>query len=282
MALSSFQHVVLFHHFRLLLERAAKVGIDVAPLKGAHLVTAVYPPGEDRGMMADVDFLVRPGDWDVALELLRGLGFTRREGVDRLATSAEFHEAGFVLQVDPARSILFEPHRQFAQPARHSIDYEAVWDRSRPGEFDGAPCRRLAPEDHLLHGVVHLLSHRFRDPARGLRDLELLVRLAGTDLDLVVDRAREWECATAAWLALTLLHGIAPDLSADRAASRIAPRFWKRAVLRMLVPDAGGFRLEERGLRTDQAVLWPWLLDSAGQGIRFARYYAGLRIRDLR
>lgn len=282
MSLPNFQHVVLFHHFRLLLERAARAGIDVAPLKGAHLVTAVYPPGEDRGPMADVDFLVRPAHWEVAMELLRDLGFTRRADPNRPATGAEFHEAGFVLDVGPARSILFEPHRQFAQPARHPIDYAAVWDRSSAGEFDGAPCRRLAPEDHLLHGVIHLFSHRFRGPARGLRDLELLVRLAGADLDLVVDRAREWECATAAWLALTLLHGLAPALGADRAASRIAPRIWKRAVLRMLVPDAGGFCFGDRGLRTDQAVLWPWLLDSAGQGIRFVRYYAGLRLRDLK
>jgi hypothetical protein len=282
MALPNFQHVILFHHFRLLLERAAKAGIDVAPLKGAHLVTAVYPPGEDRGLMADVDFLVRPGDWGAVLELLRGLGFARRVGAGRPATSEEFHEAGFVLAIDRARSILFEPHRQFAQPARHPIDYAMIWDRSRPGELDGAPCRRLAPEDHLLHGVVHLLSHRFRDPGRGLRDLELLVRLGGADLGLAAVRSREWECATATWLALTLLHGIAPDLGADRVAARLAPRFGKRAMLRMLVPDAGGFRLRDRGLRADQAVLWPLLLDSAKQGFRFARYYAGLRLRDLR
>jgi hypothetical protein len=73
------QHIILFHHFRRLLEAAANEGIDVVPLKGAHLLTSVYPDDEDRGVMSDVDFLVRKQDWTRTLELMIELGFERRD-----------------------------------------------------------------------------------------------------------------------------------------------------------------------------------------------------------
>jgi hypothetical protein len=273
--------VLLFHNLRRVFEAAAEQGIDAAPLKGAHLVTSVYPDDEDRGPLADVDFLVRERDWDRVCELMGELGFARRLNPKRATTIERFHEAGFYLEVGADQPLLFEPHRQLVQPARHPIDHDAIWQRSEEGTFEGAPCRRLSADDHVLHAVVHLMSHRFRDPRRQLRDIELLVRRGGASLDEVVDRAREWECANAAWLALELLHETAPDLGADRYAARLAPPLPVRRALRLLVPDASGFRLPEIDLRLDQAVLWPWLIDGPRQGLGFAAAFVELRVRDL-
>ena len=73
------QYVVLFHHFRHFLKEASEKKIDVAPLKGAHLLTAVYGNDKDRDMLADVDFLVRPSEWDPVTKLLLNMGFERRD-----------------------------------------------------------------------------------------------------------------------------------------------------------------------------------------------------------
>jgi len=273
--------ILLFHHLRRVFEAGAERGIDMAPLKGAHLVTSVYPEDEDRGLLADVDFLVRERDWDRVCELMGELGFARKQNPKRAVTIERFHEAGFYLDVGAERPILFEPHRELVQPARHPIDHDAIWERSEQGEFEGAPCRRLAAGDHVLHAVIHLMSHRFRDPRRQLRDIELLLRRGGASLEEVVERAREWECASATWLALTLLHQTAPDLDTDRFAEQLTPPLPIRRALRLLVPDAEGFRLPALDLRLDQAVLWPWLLDGPRQGLRFVAAFVGLRVRDL-
>jgi hypothetical protein len=276
------QHVVLFHHFRGLLEEAAREGLDVAPLKGAHLIASVYPEGEDRGKLSDVDFLVRPEDWERACALLSRMGFVRVPwSRGRLVSERTFYEAGFTLDVGDGRCILFEPHRRLIQHARHPIDHAALWRRSRPSTFEGAPCRRLSDDDHFLYGVVHLMTHQFVSPHQGLRDLELLLRFGAVDLEVVARRALEWECARATWLALTVLRGRCAGLVPDRILSALAPPPVPRRALRFLVPGEGGFLFPDLGDRAREAVLWPWLLDGPRPVLRFGAAYLRLRLRDL-
>ena len=276
------QHVVLFHHFRRFLEEAAREGIGVAPLKGAHLLTSVYPAGEDRGMLSDVDFLVRPGEFARAGALLSRMGFARAPWPKgRIATEEVFYEAGYTLDVDGGRHILFELHRHLIQPARHPIDDAAMWRRSSPSTFEGAPCRRLAQDDHFLHAIVHLLTHQFVSPQRSLRDLELLLRSGQVDLGTVARRAREWECARATWICLGLLRARCPELVAPRTLDELSPPLPSRRVARFLVPDEGGFRWSGLGDRAREAVLWPWLLDGPRPALRFGAHYLRLRCRDL-
>ena len=237
------QHIILFHHFRRLLEAAAVEGIDVAPLKGAHLLTGVYPDDEDRGVMSDVDFLVRKQDWARTLELMNELGFERR---DHFADESHTHEAGFYLQVDDTRKILFEPHRYLFEPDRFTIDHDALWERSFESTFDGTACRRLALEDHFCHIAFHATIHRLMSLERTVRDLDLLLRsikaglqhpplpLAGEGRDgvlkaglnqlplpspqwggagggvndfpaKIIERAREWKVTRSVWLFFSLI-----------------------------------------------------------------------------
>ncbi len=274
------KYVVLFHHFRRFLEAAAGCGIDVAPLKGAHLLTSVYRRGEDRGALADIDFLVRDRDWERTGVLLQKQGFIRLPIPRRPVSEKEGYEADFSLEASRGRNISFEPHRCLIQPARHPIDYDALWDRSVASSFDGAPCRRLSVEDHLLHAVIHVAHHFFIEPARMLRDVELLVSHGGADLDTVVVRARQWQCARTTWLVLTLLEEAAPHLGASRFAARLAPPKRVQGALRNLVPDVRGFRQTGANVRVMQARLLPLLLDTPRQMIRFFGYYGALRVRD--
>ena len=274
------QIVVLLHHFRRFLEAAADAGLDVAPLKGAHMLTSVYPPGEDRPMM-DVDFLVREAQFEAVCDLLRQQGFTRVLAPGRPFTERVHYEALFMRQLGDGMSVIMEPHRHLIQRARHPIDHEALWARSTPSELDGAPCRRLAPEALFLHTVIHLLTHRFEAPARAERDLELLVRRGGADLQTVTRRAGRWQCRRAVWLALTMLHARAPDLGALQAARPLRPPAPVRAALAALIRPGHGFRIRGAGMRAGQAVLWPLLLDGARPLLRFGGSFAWLRARDL-
>ena len=272
------QNVILLHHFRRFLQAAAGRGIDVAPLKGAHMLTSVYPPGEDRPMM-DVDFLVRPGQFEAACELLAEQGFSRILYRGRAVTERRNYEAFFTRRAGDVE-VIIEPHRHLVQPARHPIDHDALWARSTPSELDGEPCRRLAAEDHLLHAVIHLMTHRFLAPDRALRDLELLVR-GGVDLSLVEARARRWRCRRATWLTLTLLQHQAPDLDLAAVAARLKPPALVRAALQALVLPGEGFVLRGLNIRGGQAVLWPLLLDGLRPMLGFGVRFAWIRLQDL-
>ncbi len=275
------QHVVLFHNFRLFLEKASKQGVDVAPLKGAHLITSVYPAAEDRGPMADVDFLVRPNDWQKTCEILAEMGFVRKKLSGRKISDRTYHEAHFYLAISNRERILFEPHRALVQEARHSIDYDALWSRAVPSTFDGAPCLRLAAEDHVLHTAVHLVTHFFCLPKTWMRDMELLLTAGGADLNIVVERAAKWKVRRALWTALSLLaeSGVRIDLTA--ALRRTAPPPWIRSCLRFLVPDASGFRFPRLHLRAKEAIFWPLFLDGAKAFASFAAFYAKTRLQDF-
>ncbi len=275
------QHVILFHYFRNFLKLSNEHRIDVAPLKGAHLLTGVYPPDFDRGVLADVDFLVKPADFHAVGELLEGLGFRRIRLHNREATAADFYETGYLLPIDDRRQILFEPHRQLIQPERHPIDLQALWDRSVASTFEAVPCRRLADDDHFLYAVIHETTHQFVDPGRTLDDLEMLLRYGGVSLEVVTGRARKWQCSRAVWLCLSLLHRRAPELEIAPFAPRIAPPKAVQSALRFLVPDEGGLRYADLSMRYRQALLWPWLLDGLKPALQFTKYYTGLRLRDL-
>lgn len=261
------QYVILFHHFRRLLEVFAKEGIDAAPLKGAHLLTSVYPEGEERGTLSDVDFLVREGDWKRALEAMEREGFTRRE---HFANEERLQEVGFHLDLAPGRHVLFEIHRHLFSAHRISIDHDAIWARSTPSTFDGAPCRRLAAEDHFCHIALHALIHRLDPPVTSLRDLELLLASEPDLAPRAAERARQWRITRIAWLYLRLLEERTADPSLGRIAAGIAPPRPVRALARAIVPDGDGTRLSFLNHRVQAALLWPVLFDSPLMTARFA------------
>ncbi len=277
------QHILLLHQLRVFLDAAAAAGVHVAPLKGAHLITGVYPAGEDRGGMCDVDVLVPPEHFDVAGEVLEALGYCRRELRDRRRTEAEFYEAGYRRDLGGGRRVMVEVHRYFVQPQRAPVDYAALWARAEPATLEGAPCLRLRPEDHLLHAAMHLMTDRFEAPARGLRDAEHLIVRAGAELGLAAERAVRWRCGRPLWLTFALLAEAAPQLR-ERLAPHIQalrPPPLARALARALVPTAAGLRWSSIGRRPGQALLWPALLDGMGHAASFGAYYLRLRAADL-
>lgn len=273
------QHVVLFHHFRLFLEAAAKEGIDVAPLKGAHLLTSVYPEGEDRGMLSDVDFLVTPAHFGRAVGILERMGWRRRDmgSFDESTT----HEVGLVRPIDDARSILFEVHRYLIDPRRLPIDHDAIWRRSSSGEFDGAPCRRLANEDHFVFVALHSALHRLDPLTQALQDLERILHNGSVDLDLIARVAMDWHVTRIVWLFLILLDVRHPDSNIVRTARLIEPDLPVRVALGTLVPNGISTRLARLDYSLQAALLFPWLLDGPRPVLRFARYYAESKLQDI-
>ncbi|MBN2531047.1 MAG: nucleotidyltransferase family protein [Deltaproteobacteria bacterium] len=275
------QYIILFHYFREFISVANQHGIDVAPLKGAELLTSVYPPNEDRGLLADIDFLVKAENFAFVNTLLMQKGYVKRVIPGRKHTASQLKDSGYYLQISATKKILFEAHRFLVQQERHPINYEALWKRTIDSNFDGVPCKRLAPEDTFLHLIIHAFTDCFSELTRPLRDLELLIENQKPDFHILIARSKAWKCERALWLMFMLLKKTR-NIDIDDAFIRaIAPKVAVSNVLSFLVPDENGFRFQQLDHRKRQIVLWPFLMDGVVPIIRFAKYYSILRITDF-
>ena len=260
------QHIVLFHHFRRVLEAAARENIAIAPLKGAHLLTSVYPPDRDRGMMSDVDFLVKPADYLRTVALMETLGFTRR---DHFADEGQLFEMGFYYDLGEGRQILFELHRYLFEHDRFPLDHESIWDRAVPSDFEGVPCLRLSAEDHFCHIALHTVLHRLAGLERSVDDLRLLVESGTLRLEEVVERAREWRVTRSVWFFLDYLAEICPEQHLENHATAIEPPKPIVVWFRMLGKERTREWLARTHHRVQAAVIWPFMFDSPVQVARF-------------
>jgi hypothetical protein len=269
-------YVIYFDQFRRLLEAADDIGLDIAPLKGAHLLTAVYPPDEAHRGLGDIDFLVRPNDWDRTIDLLRRLGW---QEPPQPRAKQRYHQRDFEREVAGLGTLHFELHRYVLEQYRFHIDHDALWARARRSSFDGAPCLRLAAEDHLVHVALHAATHGLTNLTKALRDFELLLHSDELEPDRLEDRAREWEATRVVWLFLVLLadSGRGPEIISLRRQLR--PPWLVRRQLRRLVPDCEAQVLDGYHAPWRGPVLWPWLFDHPWHT---AGYYVNrLRVRVL-
>jgi hypothetical protein len=251
------------------------------------MLTSVYPVMEDRGPMADVDFLVREEDWERTLAFMEAHQFAPREVRGRKASLENFYEKGFFLNIGNGREILFEVHRHFVQPSRHPVDYNDIWKRAYDSTFDGVPCKRISDSDHLLHLTIHLLTHRFTGLPRAMRDLELLFKNGTIEWNAVVQRSQLWKCKKALWLTLSLFKQQQSNRwtewsnELDDIIHQTEPNRMSRNLLEHLVTYENEFIFRNVGLRKEEAILWPLLMDDMSQGARFLRYHLKNRLLDI-
>lgn len=184
-------NAVLARHWGEATEALRQAGVDTLTLKGMALANIVYAEPALRPM-ADLDLLVRPADRAVAVPTLRALGYrTPGEAADFLGASRSFAElvrdgTRIDLHWHAARYLRFEGIVE--------VDHDGLWNRARPLVAPEGRSLVLAPEDLLLHLVLHLtLGSNF---ARVLwyADIDAVVRRFAAELDWerMVREADRW------------------------------------------------------------------------------------------
>jgi hypothetical protein len=105
------------------------------------------------------------------------------------------------------------------------VNEAVIRARCRPVELVGCPAWILALEDQLLQVAVHsTINHQFSLSAvRSLIDIALIARHQPLDWPVIVQRARDWRIATAAWLVLSLAVDLCGLNEATEAAQQLAP-----------------------------------------------------------
>ena len=194
-----------FRQTSLIVRELDRHGIQVMLLKGVHLARFVYTEPALRSM-ADVDIMVSREQLPEAERVLLDLGFGPRPRPD-LAERCTWSNHLDKLEKEGAPVV--ELHWHIERPrSAFSIDLAGLWQRSQPATLDGAPVRLLAPEDLVLHLVLHAsYHHRFdRSALKAIVDINAVILRYGEAFrwPLLVERAIEWKASGFVYTTLRL------------------------------------------------------------------------------
>jgi hypothetical protein len=131
-----------------LLEHFSQRGLEVLPLKGPFLAQVLYGNAGLR-QSDDLDFLVRPDDFDRARTLLVDLGF------EPVCPPDDYH------QTFQREKCCVELHFSVAPRSSPAMDLKTAWTRASVVWFRGQRGRFFAKPDLLLYLIIHGVKHNF-------------------------------------------------------------------------------------------------------------------------
>ncbi len=223
-------NAVLGRHWGEATAALRQARVETLTLKGMALAHVVYAEPGLRPM-ADVDLLVRPADRAAALATLRDLGYqTPGEAADRLGESRSFAElvrdgTRIDLHWHAARYLRFEGIVE--------VDHEGLWSRARPLVTPEGRSLMPAPEDLLLHLVLHLTLGS--DFARVLwyADIDAVVRRFEAELDWerLVKEADRWRVKTLTGWTLGVVARSFGTPVPSQLLDRLGQARWRRAAV---------------------------------------------------
>jgi hypothetical protein len=192
--------------------------VDAVLLKGAALRRAVYDASVER-QMADVDLLVSPDAFDVALEALDAGGYH----LDRPEVRNAYRRHHYHFRAFHPAGLTIELHWNLSRPGEPiQLDADGVRSRARPLARRGRlPALVPGFEDLLLHAVEQASDGAFAS-LRHLVDFDRIVGVASADLDWTSIRSRAHQA------------GLTPALA---HASRLARRMLGTEIPPGAVPD---------------------------------------------
>jgi len=274
------QHAVAEHMYRKIRVAFGEAGIEHLILKGPHLTAIAYVKPWERGFN-DLDILVREQDFETAVSTLVDAGFSFPEPkLNRKATAESTYDRSLLA---PSGSVV-EIHRAFAPHGLYALDYDGLFDRARDFRFGSTPARGLAPEDLLVHLVIHAAKSQFSLIERKhIRDVKVLVEAQEPDWDTFLQRAGEADCRRAAWVMFSAgvkVHGAkVPERVLKALRPGLILRWWIDLWLTRGRFPVLRFRRMPKPLR--RILLAPALCDRPWQLLKATARFGVVRARDV-
>jgi hypothetical protein len=174
-----------------------------------------------------MDFLVPQAAAEQAERILQDLSYIvaeKYQPYDRYRPGYHHHLAP---HHRPERGVQVDVHWDLAPPRfAFPVDVEGLWQRATTGQIAERTVQMLAPEDLLLHLVLHLSAiDLFQTGLRHLVDLAEVVRHFGAQLDWeeVSARAASWEASRYAYLVLRVVQELLGVPLPETALQRLRP-----------------------------------------------------------
>lgn len=261
------------------LDGMALAGIPAMPVKGLVIADRLYGDLASRPC-ADLDVLVRPGDYAAAGSVLYELGFRQRAEPRYKALVHEFHGPAWDRGAGPDH-VRLELHWALWADSERRMGTDGMWERSVATTLLGHPIRTLSPEDTLLHLAIHRTRSALR--LRWVADVAELVRTAGAtlDWDAFLARARIAGGRTASWVVLDLARDLLDAPVPSGVLDELAVGWPKRSVLERTCGRTALFRAVPDGDVTQQPHLSFRAFEEDGIR-RIAGSVSGSAIRPIR
>lgn len=210
-------------------------------LKGAALGDTVYMRPEWR-IMSDIDLWLDESQINLTKRTLNSLGYQLSEE----SLSFLSHQLAFFGEAQFHRStpgslveIHTSPFKGWWLRRTAVVDEAGIWARREP-----LPNRpffyQMAAEDMVIHLAVHLaIGHQYgTHTMRTLVDIALTMQKREIDLEVVVQRARQWRVATAVYATLNLVHQFIGFAELEFILEALKPNFWQQRLLNILLPPS--------------------------------------------
>jgi hypothetical protein len=164
-------------------------GVDFLVLKGPALAHTCYPDPSWRPY-ADLDLLVRTGDWRAACGVLGEHGFRRdlpepRPGFDERFGKAASHTGPEGFSVDLHRTLVLGPFGLWMRP-------EELFTTTDVFELASRRFRRLDDSALLIHACMHASLGWLPLLLLPVRDVAQVAWNSQVDWDLFADRVHRW------------------------------------------------------------------------------------------
>ena len=273
-----YRNQILLNRTATVIRMLAEHEIDSVPLKGVALASGVYGDPGARPM-ADADLLVRRRDLRAAADLLRATGWNPWPPVSARTFDSYVETKHAISLRDVAGRELDLHWYVFFRNRLDSAD-DALWERSRPATVGGVSVRLLAPEDLLLHVVVHGADWNAVPPVRWVADAFGVLRSAPElDWKLLVELARTRRfvlalLASLEYLARVFHARVPPEVLSALRALPVSPLEAEDQALRSRSPELRGMA---RRVLLDYAFIAP--RESTPFGARVAGFPRFLRDR---
>jgi hypothetical protein len=229
----------------------------------------------------DLDVLVRSRQFEAARAALLAGGFKPVEPMARRAATLAF---AYERTVVSPHGWLIEVHRTLAPHGQYPVDYEALFARAESFRFGSVPARGLAPEDLLLHLVIHAAKSQFSNiEPKHVRDVARLVARRPMHWAMFERLARAAGCSAAAWVWLSAAAKIDGAPIPEEVLRRIRPAAARRGWLGLWLTRERFPLLRRPGLPgwLRRLLLAPALIDSVRHGAACGWRFAIIRFRDL-
>lgn len=202
---SAARNALLFRDTARAAAMLGRADIPLMLLKGLHLARFVYPEPALRSM-ADLDLMVPRDRLVEAEELFLGAGY----GPTPRPDPVEFcTRSNHLAKLSTPGGAVVELHWTIERPTSpFAIDLEGLWARAKTVPFEKHMVRVLAPEDLVLHLVLHTsYHHEFdRSAIKALVDIRHVVGLHHDVLDwnALATRANTWGAGRVTYVTLRL------------------------------------------------------------------------------
>jgi hypothetical protein len=200
------RNMMLYDHFRNVINAISTEGIEVIALKGIYLAEAVY---NDIGLrqMTDIDLLVKKEDAEKCRNILMVIGYadTSLDVSERMKELVYHKHLPPLVKDGVSVELHTHIHVEYPDVAVNIHDY---WKRSEITNLAGVQVNILSNEDLLQHLCLHVDEH-FDDGKPQLNsylDIASVVELFPLNWQAFADSCNQYNCTNRIFRQLFLAH----------------------------------------------------------------------------